>query len=929
MADDGIDGGVVPQEGEYEMGMPQEGEYAEGEGEMPMGPGGEDEEEEFDDEEHPDDVVRNFGQHPMMENIQKALFSQLEREHERVLLEKREAEAELKMISDKREGVGVDLYSNQQQLARLQMALENLHNNFHTLRDARAQEESVLDESKSRHASLKGAYAERQKSLLKTQAELDALNETIHQVERYNEEMKNEIAVTRRATYKAETSVVELEKQKQGQDLYIDGLNEQRKQLQEQVALHESQFGNQADQTEEAKKILAETASEMELIAFEKKQLMQQWKTSLINLTKRDEAVAAATTSTQEASMQIRDLETEIEGTKRDIGTAQTQNETLVAMRERLGKEDVTLDEQIMKISNERDELAERYEMLQRSMAQTDDEEKKVDSVTTAITAKVETANQNIQVVVRERQKVEASILAKNGERLTVNKAVKNYMKAAAAMTNAAHDKEIEAAHLENELSRIRVDTLNTDAHNVQLREMMEKQLTELKDKDKLIEKYQLEIRQRNDEIEKKMYRVDRLNRKYELLVDGQEDVEHMGPLEATISALRKEIVTVNEAATKLQREWLADQTQLVSTSSETEEKLEKNTELRARISILTEKKLRLNKDIGSHEAEVKRLDHMIQNMHKDMQRLNELIGKNTELQGELSQTNSVMEMEFVNELKELEHVSVQLEEKVTAIKSAKAGLLDDIMETERQLLLWEKKIQLEKETQAALDPEVGMQEIHAMEKEIHRMKLRFTTLKSEQDRMVKEMERAVHKREAIALRFKGKSGAAKNATKAGKAGGAPGKKELTKAQLTKKLGGLKRSIKDTAQTTAEYSAAIAERQAQINSMTAELEGSTAQYGDLEEKLNNLQVAINTQLYDKQRQAETHAKRQRMLRRYQSLEQGRRKPVAESEMPLVERQLAEVNADKAKVKNLINAMREKFDHLDEVLGRVLQLAEDE
>ena len=177
------------------------------------------------------------------------------------------------MISTNRETVGVDLYSNQQQLARLQMALENLHNNYHTLRDARSQEESVLDEAKGRHASLKGAYAERQKSLLKTQAELDALNETIHQVERYNEEMKNEIAVTRRATYKAESSVVDLEKQKQGQDLYIDRLNEQRKQLQEQVALYQSQFGNQEEQTGEAKKILAETTSEMELIAFEKKQV--------------------------------------------------------------------------------------------------------------------------------------------------------------------------------------------------------------------------------------------------------------------------------------------------------------------------------------------------------------------------------------------------------------------------------------------------------------------------------------------------------------------------------------------------------------------------------------------------------------------------------------------------------------------------------
>merc|ERR1719261_1264270 len=100
---------------------------------------------------------------------------------------------------------------------------------------------------------------------------------------------------------------------------------------------------------------------------------------------------------------------------------------------------------------------------------------------------------------------------------------------------------------MENELARVRVDTLNTDAHNMQLRDTLAKLVAELKEKDGLIEKYQVEIRQRNDEIEKKMYRVDRLNRKYELLVDGQEDVEHMGPLEATISALRKEISSINE----------------------------------------------------------------------------------------------------------------------------------------------------------------------------------------------------------------------------------------------------------------------------------------------------------------------------------------------------------------------------------------------
>ncbi len=40
-------------------------------------------------------------------------------------------------------------------------------------------------------------------------------------------------------------------------------------------------------------------------------------------------------------------------------------------------------------------------------------------------------------------------------------------------------------------------------------------------------------------------------------------------------------------------------------------------------------------------------------------------------------------------------------------MKAEKAQLLEDILDAERQVMLWEKKIQLEKDTQAALDPSV------------------------------------------------------------------------------------------------------------------------------------------------------------------------------------------------------------------------------
>merc|ERR1719353_429068 len=183
----------------------------------------------------------------------------------------------------------------------------------------------------------------------------------------------------------------------------------------------------------------------------------------------------------------------------------------------------------------------------------------------------VQQLEQNLTIVMRERQKLEEGIAANKSTQTTVSKAQANLDKSSKQVQVVIHEKEIETSSMQNELARIRVDALNTDAHNMQLRDTLAKLVGELKEKDTLIEKYEMEIRQRNDEIEKKMYRVDRLNRKFETLTSGMED-ENTGPLEATIKNLKKEITTAQDENTELQRNWLADQTTLVNSIAATEE---------------------------------------------------------------------------------------------------------------------------------------------------------------------------------------------------------------------------------------------------------------------------------------------------------------------------------------------------------------------
>jgi hypothetical protein len=119
-------------------------------------------------------------------------------------------------------------------------------------------------------------------------------------------------------------------------------------------------------------------------------------------------------------------------------------------------------------------------------------------------------------------------------------------------------------------------------------------------------------------------------------------------------------------------------------------------------------------------------------------------------LQEKLRNDNFNIENEFKQRLKELETESIKLETHISNLKEQKADVLAEIVESERQILLWERKILLEKEMQDALDPTIGQTEIVAMKKEIHRMELRYDQLKKKQEEMIKDMERSVFKRETI-----------------------------------------------------------------------------------------------------------------------------------------------------------------------------------
>mmetsp|Transcript_29548 Transcript_29548/g.59953 ORF Transcript_29548/g.59953 Transcript_29548/m.59953 type:complete len:263 (+) Transcript_29548:1-789(+) len=250
------------------------------------------------------------------------------------------------------------------------------------------------------------------------------------------------------------------------------------------------------------------------------------------------------------------------------------------------------------------------------------------------------------------------------------------------------------------------------------------------------------------------MSRIDLLTRKYDKMLDGVDEDEPMGPLEATIKSLTKDVEQEGTESTRLQQEYFAAQTDLVQIMSQADTTQERNTEISARLNIMQQKRLRLIQDIHTNEEEVKSIESRMKGMHSDVIRLNELIAKNTEQQTQLLNSNTITEREFALELKELDRGLAQMDAKIAEIRAAKKNLVNEMVQVERQVLLWEKKIQLEKETHAALRTGNDVNEVRGMEKEISRMKLRLAAIKRDQEVMMKEMEKAIEKREDINIKF-------------------------------------------------------------------------------------------------------------------------------------------------------------------------------
>ena len=828
--------------------------------------------------------------------------------------------------------MGVELYAAQQTLARLQSALDAARSKCASASKRRAKVEDDLRALQDWFDTRGAESDDRRDAVDRYQSELDALHATLRQVEAHDEKMRSDIATTRTAAYAAEEAVSKLEKAKLEQDALVDDLQARLKKRHLEAATLDAQTTSQRRETVIARETLAEANAEMEAVHHEKAQLASQWKSALVGASKREDALRATRSALDAQKEEATMIDAETRATRRSVKEQASKNEQLAGILRKVETECDFLEKNAASCREKKERLAETHAKVSSALEETEAHLDAARRTSLRLDKETKIAEQEAARFNEEVRNQDERMLANLSEQTTVEKGVHKTAEATRETRRAIRAAETETTNLQNDIAKTRVDALNVRARNAKLEETLAELNAELAEKGRAVEKY--EIERRNDDVDKRAKEVERLNREYDRKTAGAGEDDSSGPMEATIKNMTREAETTEKESKELQRRWVSRQTELVGTVNENNELAEKTQRLKAERAILTRRRARLDQNYARQTEEIRALDRAMERAHKDTVRVNELSAKHAETERGLRTDVAVAEREIVGELRDLEVAATALESRVEAATEEKRVVLAEVVEAERQIMLWERKIQLEKETQAALDPDVGEDVVSAMRREISRMERRDAELTRRQEQLMKEMERSVYKRELIQTKAKLAKSREKDGGDGGKnrgsgsgstaARGRAAKKEaMTTAGVKQACRQLEREIRRTESEAEASERRVAELESECAAASEETEATAAAVAELRAREEELAAAREGVERERERVALEAAKAARMLARFEEVAEGTRR----TEMTEEEAYAAfdEATRRREKLARAVEDIRADAPHLERALERATLL----
>jgi len=827
--------------------------------------------------------------HPLMSRFQVALKKQLSTQKEKLDQELREANDSLRRFKQEREDVGVLLYGAQQELAKQQTELEICSDVLSEKKQLRETADQDLGAQRQVFEHANEEYYHKQQQNSQLQSQIEDMGRKIIYMEEAKEEVTSNVRTLNRASNKAGAELAAAELDKRRQDIFVDRLTQRVEVLQDEKTKYEAQLVVQQNETGAYREMLTEAKTEIEEIELDKKRLMQQWDSSIISMRKRDEFYTDKNTELRKVKEEHQSTEMEVISLKKTILSTQQENERLTNQYGRIENEVTQTKRKAADCQTKKDATLAQYSELLAVFNSTEADLKKREIERTDVESALNVVKREIEKEHNSCKNVENEIDQHIQDKRTSSQASQALHREIARVREKRRNLEAELAKTDNNMVRDALECSVVRARNNLLENTCKQNSAEIREVNEQINKSENNITRLRSKIERNQTTIDTKNKKLEQLVQNSGG-EDLGPLEIQANSLKKSLEEITQEIVEQEQFWLRKQYELVKVSKDKATKATDLDSVKKQFTIYLQRKLRIEREIEQREKDRRETLRSIRNMQNDMLKLNTLLNKERAEENDLEQGNILAENEFVQELRQAEMSMIELEKGRDSLYTENQKLTRSLLEAERQVMLWEGKTQLAKETRDAVDKEVGQGEIKQMKSEIHRMEVRFSQLMKEQETLMRESEKCIEQRGSISIRAEARAKNDKH------------KNDLNKIGFERQMNEKKRVIKKMYATADELDAQIGHSSQEQQILTNDLSEAQLKTGQINNKLDRTKNDLQQRHDEKAGNVVQLSTKQELLKNMQSIQAGKLRLISKS----IEQTKELLNAEREKAQNLNN-----------------------
>jgi hypothetical protein len=581
------------------------------------------------------------------------------------------------------------------------------------------------------------------------QAALAKQGVTLRQAELLAKSSASEAAVAARKALSADAAAGRTALVKSEQDTLLDTLTAQLLLQQEQRAASEASLAAARMETDALKVALSRVTAEMASVHADQKALVAHWKTSVLAASRRDDVLAACRTALVRMGEEESGLEAELRGARRAEAEEAARAEALAERLARVERDERLMATRLDAHASRAAELKSEQDMLNAQLADAEAEAAAALQRATALDEEARVAHAAAVAAEADCVEAQAQALRMLSEGSTVERGAQN---AAAAITELRTQQAEALAGVTaalDDASRSRAEEADLQAAVARNADALAVADAALAAQQAAMDACEADTKRFQDDTERKEREMDRLNRALEKLLSAVVE-DNLGPLEATVANLVKEIAAKGADTRELQRTWIGLQSELVGLAGDAAASAERAAELRAERGVLAGKAKRLQAAATADGAETVALSRFMEQGHADVVRLAAAATRSLEVAA-AAEAETRATQEAVDEaVAAFDEQTAALEARAKAAREEERASVAAASASHGMAAVWEDKISLERDIQAELDPNVGAADISELRREMHRLELRRAELAKKHERAGVELERAVARREVI-----------------------------------------------------------------------------------------------------------------------------------------------------------------------------------